>query len=112
MVYYCTLDDFVNKKLGVHALIHKKLLFFLFPLMILLDYSSYRTIIIPRQCYIRGKPLMNSPGLQAGDQKAHTSPPATRRPLGGEWRGKKGFSFLSLGLKAGAIHECTIIEIP
>jgi hypothetical protein len=34
--------------------------------------------------------LMNSPGLQAGDQKAHTFPLATRRPLGGEWQGKLG----------------------
>jgi hypothetical protein len=54
---------------------------------------------------------MNSPGLQAGDQKAHTSPPATRRPLGGEWRGKKGFSFLFPGLKAGAIHAFNIVKL-
>jgi len=37
---------------------------------------------------VRWKPLMNNPGLQAGDQKAHR--PATRRPKGGEWRGKEG----------------------
>jgi hypothetical protein len=33
---------------------------------------------------------MNSPSLQAGDQKAHIALPATRRPKGGEWRGKEG----------------------
>ena len=34
---------------------------------------------------------MNSLGLQAGDQKAHTSLlPAVRRPKGDERRGKEG----------------------
>ena len=53
---------------------------------------------------------MNSPGLQAGDQKAHTPLPplaARRAASGGE---KKGFSFLSPGLKAGAIHEFNIVK--
>jgi hypothetical protein len=54
---------------------------------------------------------MNSPGLQAGDQNAHTSPPplaALRAASGGE---KQGVSFLSPGLKAGAIHEFNIVKI-
>ena len=54
---------------------------------------------------------MNSPGLQAGDQKAHTSLPATRRPKGGEWRGKEGILVFLPGLKAGAIHEFNIAEL-
>jgi hypothetical protein len=54
---------------------------------------------------------MNSPGLQAGDQKAHTfSPPlATRRAASGG--GKRGVLFLFPGLKAGAIHAYNIIEV-
>jgi len=54
---------------------------------------------------------MNSPGLQAGDQKAHMSPPTTCRPKGGEWRGNRGDCFSPPGLKAGAIHEFNIVEL-
>ena len=54
---------------------------------------------------------MNDPGLQAGDQKAHPSPLpiTTRRAAMG--KGKRGFLFLSPGLKAGAIHKCNIVEL-
>ena len=54
---------------------------------------------------------MNSPRLQPRDEKEHTSPPATRHPSGGEWRGNRGALFLSPGLKAGAIHEFNIVEV-
>jgi len=55
---------------------------------------------------------MNSPGLQAGDQKAHISPSplAALRAARGEGN-KGGVVFLSPGLKAGAIHECNIVEL-
>jgi len=54
---------------------------------------------------------MNSPGLQAGDQNAHTSPLATRRPKGGEWRGKEGVFVPVPRLKSRGIHECDIVEL-
>ena len=54
---------------------------------------------------------MNSPGLQAGDQKAHASPLPLAALRAASGREKRGFLFLSPGLKAGAIHECNIVEL-
>jgi hypothetical protein len=53
---------------------------------------------------------MNSPGLQAGDQKVQPSLPATRRPKGGEWRGKTG-TIVSLPRLKSRGYECTIAEL-
>jgi hypothetical protein len=54
---------------------------------------------------------MNSPRLQPGDHKVPIFRSAPRRPKDGEGREKRGGSFLSPGLKAGAIHQFNIVEL-
>jgi hypothetical protein len=54
---------------------------------------------------------MNSPRLQPGDQKPNPHLPLLAARKAASSGKKREFSLLFPGLKAGAIHECSVVEL-